>query len=281
VDSEQRARRCAIAIMAKAPDAGRVKTRLLPLLRAEEARQLSACFLADMTGMLAAAGRDAAVDGYIAFAPAGSEASFAPVIAPGTGLVLADGRIDAPAGVEGFGRCLLQAAQALFALGYGAVGLLNSDSPNLPAALIVETARLLAQPGDRAVLGPATDGGYYLLGMRAPRAELFAHIDWSTERVAAQTRAAAQRCGLALAELPAWYDVDDPASLKQLVRDLDGARTPSPHRGEGRGEGVTDLSPCGAPSTAAWLRRHGIAERLKQAEARSVSLSPQAGRGSG
>jgi hypothetical protein len=241
--ADHRAGRCAIAIMAKAPDAGRVKTRLLPLLRAEEARELSACFLADMTGMLAAAGREAAVDGTIAFAPAGSEASFAPMVAPGTGYVLADGTIAAPAGVEGFGRCLLQAAQALFALGYGAVGLLNSDSPNLPAALIIETARLLAQPGDRAVLGPATDGGYYLLGLKAPHAELFAHIDWSTARVAAQTRAAAQRAGLTLAELPVWYDVDDPASLKQLVRDLEGS-------------GNT------APSTAEWLRRHGIAERL-------------------
>jgi hypothetical protein len=265
VADHHRAGRCAIAIMAKAPDAGRVKTRLLPLLRAEEARELSACFLADMTGMLAAAGRDAAIDGYIAFAPAGSEASFAPIVAAGTGYVLADGTIGAPAGVVGFGCCLLQAAQALFALGYGAVGLLNSDSPNLPAALIIETARLLAQPGDRAVLGPATDGGYYLLGIKAPHAELFAHIDWSTARVAAQTRAAAQRTGLTLADLPAWYDVDDPASLKQLVRDLDGARTPSPHRGEDRGEGVPGPSgphSYAAPFTVDWLSRHAVAERL-------------------
>src|SRR5712691_5595587 len=73
-----RAGRCAIAIMAKAPDAGRVKTRLLPVLRAEEARELSACFLRDMTRMLALAGREVALDGCISFAPAGAEASFAP-----------------------------------------------------------------------------------------------------------------------------------------------------------------------------------------------------------
>ncbi|HXW27585.1 MAG TPA: TIGR04282 family arsenosugar biosynthesis glycosyltransferase [Xanthobacteraceae bacterium] len=255
-----RAGRCAIAIMAKAPDAGRVKTRLSPVLRAEEARALSACFLADMTRMLARAG----VDGYVAYAPAGSEASFAPIVAPGTGLVLADGSIEAPTGVAGFGRCLLQAAQGLFARGYGAVGLLNSDSPNLPAALIAEAARLLAASGDRAVLGPATDGGYYLLGMKAPHAELFAHIDWSTERVAAQTRAAAQRLGLALAEIAPWYDVDDPASLKQLVRDL-GADGDA------------------APSTAEWLYRNGTAARLAQVEAARpcFPLSPLAGRGSG
>src|SRR5215469_14063067 len=132
--------------MAKAPDAARVKTRLSPLLRPEEARELSACFLRDMTQTLAFVGRAAPVDGYIAFAPAGSEASFAPIVAAGTGYVLADGAIDAPSSVVGLGRSLLHAARALFARGYGAVGLLNADSPNLPAALILEAARLLARP---------------------------------------------------------------------------------------------------------------------------------------
>jgi uncharacterized protein len=239
----ERAGRCAIAIMAKAPDVARVKTRLSPLLSPDEARALSACFLRDMTHMLVRAGRAAPIDGYIAFAPAGSEASFAEIVAPGTGFVLADGEIDAPAGVVGFGSCLLQAAQGLFARGYGAVGLLNSDSPTLPAGLIVEAARLLAAPGERAVLGPASDGGYYLLALKAPHAELFADIDWSTARVAAQTRAAAQRLGLELGELAPWYDVDDPASLAQLVRDC-------------ADKGAV------APSTAAWLERNDIARRL-------------------
>ena len=243
-----RTHRCAIAIMAKAPDAGRVKTRLSPLLRPDEARELSTCFLRDMTHMLASAGRAAPIDSYIAFAPVGSEASFAPIVAPGTGYVLADGGIDAPPGVIGFGRCLLQAGQALFARGYGAVGLLNSDSPTLPAELIIEAARLLAAPGERAVLGPATDGGYYLLALKAPHAALFADIDWSTARVAAQTRAAAQRLGLPVAEIAPWYDVDDPASLARLVRDC-----------EANGEA--------APATAAWLERNGIARRLASVEA--------------
>src|ERR1700751_536049 len=213
------AHRCAIAIMAKAPDAARVKTRLSPLLHPDEARALSACFLRDMTHMLASAGRAAPIDGYIAFAPAGTEASFAPIVAPGTGTVLADGAIDAPAGVVGFGRCLLQAAQALFARGYGAVGLLNSDSPTLPAELIVEAARLLASPGESAVLGPATDGGYYLIALKGPHAALFADIDWRPARVAEQPRAAPQRLGPAMAEIAPWYDVHDPTSPTRLVHD--------------------------------------------------------------
>jgi len=229
--------------MAKAPDAAQVKTRLSPLLHPNEARELSACFLRDMTQMLVSAGRAAPIDGCIAFAPAGSEASFAPIVAPGTGTVLADGAIDAPPNVVGLGRSLLHAARALLARGYGAVALLNADSPTLPAESIVEAARLLTAPGERLVLGPATDGGYYLIGLKEPHPELFADIDWSSARVAAQTRAAAQRLGLAVAELAPWYDVDDPASLARLVRDC-----------EANGEA--------APSTAAWLARNDIAGRL-------------------
>ncbi len=78
------------------------------------------------------------IDGWIAYAPAGSEALFQPIIAPGTQLVLADGSPDMPAGVERFGRSLLHAAQGLFARGYGAVCLLNSDSPTLPTAVLIE-----------------------------------------------------------------------------------------------------------------------------------------------
>ena len=259
MSSEDRARRCAIAIMAKAPNAGRVKTRLLPVLRPEEAKELSACFLRDMTRMLAAAGREVALDGYIAFAPAGSEASFHSIVAPDTGFVLADGGIDAPPGVEGFGRCLLQAARSLFALGYGAVGLLNSDSPTLPPSQLTAAARHLAQPGGRAVLGPSTDGGYYFLGMNAPHAELFAAIDWSTERVAAQTRARAREQGLPLVELDVWYDVDDRDSLAQLIGDVTGGR---PHAAAG--------APYAAPFTANWLRQHAIAARLERPELAST-----------
>src|SRR5205085_8976893 len=117
----------------------------------------------DMTRNLALAGQFVPLDGYIAFAPAGTEAGFASIVAEGTRFVLADGSIAAPPGVEGFGRCLLQAAEGLCALGYGAVGLLNSDSPTLPMRFLTAAVEALAQPGDRMVLGPATDGGYYFI----------------------------------------------------------------------------------------------------------------------
>ena len=135
-EAMDRSTRCAIAIMAKAPNAGRIKTRLSPFLTPEEAKDLGCCFLRDMTSNLAVVARELPLDAYIAFAPAGSDPAFAPIVHSDTGFVLADGSAAAPAGVKGFGRCLLQAASSLFALGYGAVGLLNSDSPTLPTTLL-------------------------------------------------------------------------------------------------------------------------------------------------
>src|SRR5258706_2530600 len=112
--SAERAQRCAIAVMAKAPHAARVKPRLTPPLTPDEATTLSACFLRDVTANIALAGRAASIDGFVAYAPAGSAAQFDGMIEPGTGLVLADGSPEAPSGVEGFGCCLLDAARELF-----------------------------------------------------------------------------------------------------------------------------------------------------------------------
>ena len=70
-----------------------------------------------------------------------------------------------PPDVQGFGRSLLHAAQAMLVSGFGAACLLNSDSPTLPTALLIRAARVLLAPGERVVLGPADDGGYYLIGM--------------------------------------------------------------------------------------------------------------------
>ena len=129
------------------------------------------------------------IDGHIAYAPGGNEGWFAGHLAEGTALVLADGSPPMPHDVQGFGRCLLHAAQALFATGFGAVCLVNSDSPTLPTAVVDEAARALLAPGERIVLGPAEDGGYYLLGMQRPHAHLFAGIAWSTSTCRRDARA--------------------------------------------------------------------------------------------
>ncbi len=244
--------RCAIAVMAKAPRAGKVKTRLVPPLTAEEARALSGCFLRDVTANIAVAGCVVPIDGYIAYAPAGAAALFGPVIEPGTRFVLADGAIAPRDGVTGFGCSLLHAAEGLCAQGYGGVCLLNSDSPTLPTRLLVEAAQALAAPGNRVVLGPADDGGYYLIGVKAAHDHLFRDIAWSTGTVAAQTRARAGERGLAVVELAPWYDVDDVAALRTLLDELDG-RAP------------TWIDGSAAPETARWLAQNQLRERLAAA----------------
>ena len=211
---------CAIAVMAKAPRPGLVKTRLVPPLSPSSASALSASFLRDITENIALAARAADIHGYVAYAPVGSEAAFDGMLASGTRLVLADGAGISIPGVYGFGRSLLQAAQALFAKGYPAACLLNSDSPTLPTRLLVEAAATLAEAGDRIVLGPAEDGGYYLIGTKAPHLHLFQDIAWSTAQVAAETQMRAAALGLPVVELDSWYDVDDAVSLRRLCGEL-------------------------------------------------------------
>ncbi len=211
-------RKCAIGVMAKAPRAGKSKTRLCPPLHPEQAASLSAAFLRDITENLALAGRLAPIDGLIAYAPKGYEALFDGIIAQGTGLLLADGTGDMPDSVQGFGRCLLHAMRDMQELGYGAMGVLNSDSPTLPTEYLIRAAHTLLAPGpQRVVLGPAEDGGYYFLGATQPHAHLFADIAWSTESVADATRKRVAELGLELIELPTWYDVDDRTALGRLL----------------------------------------------------------------
>jgi rSAM/selenodomain-associated transferase 1 len=244
---------CAIGVMAKAPQPGQSKTRLCPPLTPAQAAAMSAAFLRDITENIQAAARSAPIRGLIAYAPPGAEALFDGHLAAGTELVLAVGTPNMPDDVQGFGRCLLHAVRAMLAQGHSAACVLNSDSPTLPTAVLAEAARLLLAPGERVVLGPAEDGGYYLLGMQAEHARLFADIAWSSETVAEATRARAGELGLELVELPLWYDVDDRAALLRLITETHGDRA------------YAGLKPYAAPATAAALDRLGLGPDLQQA----------------
>ena len=207
---------CGIAMMAKASVPGRTKTRLVPPLTFEQAAALNTAFLQDMARNLLSAKSQAAIAGYVAFAPAGTEAFFHATLPPDIGLI--------DACLPSLGDCLLRTIQEIFARGHAAAAVLNSDSPTLPTALLVETAETLARPGERAVLGPATDGGYYLLGLKTVHRRLFEDITWGTERVAAQTLERARDVKLDVHMLPPWYDVDNVEGLRQLHNELGSAR---------------------------------------------------------
>ena len=205
---------CGIAIMAKASIPGRVKTRLVPLLTFTEAAEFNTAFLKDVAANIAAAAAEIPIHGFAAFGPPQTAAFFTSTLMSPIGLI--------EAWHPNFGDCLFTAIQAMFDRGHNAAVVLNSDSPTLPTSLLIETARLLARPGDCAVLGPSRDGGYYLLGMKAPHRRLFEDVAWSTERVAGQTRARATEIGLPVHILPEWYDIDDAQSLQLLRAELDG-----------------------------------------------------------
>lgn len=240
--------RCAVAIMAKASVAGTVKTRLVPPLTPEEAAELNTCCLRDVAANISAAARQAPIQGFAAYYPLGSEPFFDDVLPVGFKLL--------PPREPTIGRSLLHAARDLFAVGYSSVCLVNADSPTLPTEFLVQTVRRLRESGDRIVLGPAADGGYYLIGLKQFHRRLFEEIDWSTERVFRQTLARAGEIGVTVAPLPEWYDVDDEATLAMLAREIGPCRSSaSPY-----------LNGFPAPSTAAFLEKltpgKGGTERL-------------------
>lgn len=219
--------------MAKASIAGTVKTRLVPPLTYEEAAEFNTCCLADIAATVANAARQAPIQGFAAYHPLGAEAFFKDLLPDGFKLL--------PPKAPTIGRSLFHAAQDLFDAGYGSVCLVNADSPTLPVEIFVETVHRLQQAGDRVVIGPATDGGYYLIGLKQFHRRLFAEIDWSTDRVYRQTVARAGEIGLAIAALPEWYDVDDEESLAALGYDLLTRPTIARY--------------CPAPATTAFLEK--------------------------
>jgi uncharacterized protein len=242
VAPERKLAPCAMAVMAKASIAGQTKTRLVPPLTFEEAAALNTAFLRDAADNLVAAAAFASVTGWMAFSPAGSEFFFRKNLPKPIGLLETVG--------ANIGECLLQAATKLLGAGHESVCLLNGDSPTLPLGYLVAAATALDAPGDRIVLGPATDGGYYLIGMKQPHHGLFEDIAWSTERVFQQTLARADRLGLQVVALPSWYDVDDAASLRVLIGEL---------MGDKRFRAVGS-----SPTAAKWTRGH-LAELLERA----------------
>jgi rSAM/selenodomain-associated transferase 1 len=226
---------CALAVMTKAPQAGRVKTRLVPPLTPEEAAELNKCFLRDTAAAISSAcsRRPAGDEKKIDFKPeAGASHSEAATAACGIAVYTPVGAESAyndilpvdfsllPQRGDRFGERLYLAVEDLFKCGFASVCLIDSDSPTVPAKNFAEAVELLSARGDRVVLGPSDDGGYYLIGVKKPHRHLFEQIDWSTERVLNQTIQRATEIGLEIELLPTGYDVDDGASLRRLCNEI-------------------------------------------------------------
>jgi rSAM/selenodomain-associated transferase 1 len=242
---------CALAVMAKAPRPGKVKTRLSPPLTLDQTAALNICFLKDTTENIAAvcAGKRGSAAGLISYTPVGDEGLFDGIL-PGSFALIAQ-RGDA------FGERLLAAAEDILACGFDSVCLIDSDSPTVPAAAFEQAVAELERPGDRIVLGPSDDGGYYLIGLKRAHRAPFERITWSTGSVFEETCERVLGAGIELVLLPTWYDVDDGATLEILTGELlDGVRP-----------GFTSVAGYGAPHTREFLLElYGADELVAQRE---------------
>jgi hypothetical protein len=207
-------RRSVAIVFARAPVPGEVKTRLIgPLSAVQAATVYRGCLDLALTALQGLAG----VRNVAAVTP--DDGDF-------DGVIPGDVRI-IPQGAGDLGRRLARAADWAFSRGFDRVVMVGSDCPMLEASDIRLALDALEQHD--VVIGPAVDGGYYLIGLSKPAPAVFSGIDWSTERVAPQTVSAAARAGLSVEMLRVLRDLDDVADLRATVAEPDaGLRRDDP-----------------------------------------------------
>lgn len=194
-----------LAVMCRQPQRGKVKTRIAASLGDDSAVELYRCALADTLALALSVANVAHVLSYSP--PTGDSQRYFEQAAPSFALIPQQGATLGDR-ISGTLAPLLES--------YSPVVLIGSDSPDLPAALIARAFERLSENAD-VVLGPASDGGYYLIGLGAMHPILFERIAWSTAVVAQQTRERAAEAGLQLVSLPCWHDLDTVADLGELV----------------------------------------------------------------
>src|ERR1700752_2549374 len=138
---------CALAVMTKAPQVGRVKTRLVPPQTPEEAAELNKCFLRDTAAAISNVA--VAACGIAVYTPVGAESAYIDILPPDFSLLAQGG--------DKFGERLYLALEDLFKCGFESVCLIDSDSPTVPPKNFEQAAELLSASEDRVVLGPSDD----------------------------------------------------------------------------------------------------------------------------
>lgn len=204
LNSDLPAADCAVLVMAKAPVPGLAKTRLIPALGAEGAAGLASRMLQHTLAEALAAGLGPVT---LCAAPGAAHPAFAGVASRGRIHVVDQGDGD-------LGERMRRAFERTLSEHTGAL-LIGTDAPALDAA-VLRTAHRQLQDHD-AVIGPAHDGGYVLIGLRRVEPRLFADMPWSTHQVLALTRERLRESGLRWAELAPLHDIDEPADLVYLT----------------------------------------------------------------
>lgn len=196
-----------LIIFVKAPDPGRVKTRLSPFIPKEAAAKLQAAFMRDILQST----RCLPCERALACAPT-TEHSLFHQIKKEENL-----RLIPQKGAD-LGERMHHALKRGFSLGFKKVILLGCDAPTLPIAYIQEAIDHLDLK--HLVLGPSRDGGYYLLGATPPPPDLFFNIPWGTGTVLKDSLDRLSHTNDPCHLLPYWYDVDRPEDLSFLKRHL-------------------------------------------------------------
>jgi hypothetical protein len=203
----------ALIIFVKAPLPGKVKTRLARELGDEAACRLYRNMARDIAEKL---GRDDSWETIIAFSPPEEEGLVRDWLGPGFSYHPQKG--------DDLGERMFRAIADALESGYGRVVLVGSDIPEITAEIILRAFESLE--GVDIVLGPARDGGYYLVGMKRPYRDIFTGIPWSTPEVMAATCGRIREAGLTTAFIEPLSDVDDPEDLethfRKTLKDLDG-----------------------------------------------------------
>lgn len=196
-----------IVVVAKAPQVGKVKTRLCPPLTYSQAATLYTGFLLD-TVELALQVPDAHLK---AVCPSSQDARELRSILPEpAGYIVQRG--------SGLTAALGESFEVGLALGYSKVLCISSDNPTLPVQYLEEAFQALEN--NELVLGPTEDGGYYLIGARQAYPFLFEEMIWSTDTVLAETIKRAKQAELSTQLLPGWYDLDKAQELNRFVAEL-------------------------------------------------------------
>lgn len=206
-----------LILMAKQPQPGQTKTRLIPALTAEQAANLYHCFLLDRVTQMQSLAGD--ITPAIAFTPSAARSYFQK-IAPDFTLIVQQG--------ETLSERLIHVFQQAFDDGYQQVVAIDGDSVTLPTDHLHRAFAVLDRPDTDLVLGPSPDGGYYAIGMKQANPAVF-NVAMSTSRTREDTLAQAAQAGLRVSQLSAWYDVDYPDDLVHLKRELANSNSAAPH----------------------------------------------------
>jgi rSAM/selenodomain-associated transferase 1 len=224
----------ALVVMARVPSDTRGKSRLTRDLGGDRLELRRALLLDTLD---AASGADA--DLFLACEPADSIAEMRGLAGEGARLFPQQG--------DTLGDRMRNAFRHLFAAGYSTVVMIGSDLPSLPTSHVAQAFQYLRERPDAVVIGPATDGGYYLIGLRRLCPALFTPVALSAADVLTTTTTVAETCGLIVSFVSPWHDVDTVDDLRRVLRD-----------------------PHGATRTRAWVTAHGLGSKGSKGSIGSV-----------